>query len=106
MPWQFYLAILLSVAAVVLAVLRIRAEHVGDQESVYLYRPLTMLVIALVAMVAPQPVSVFYKAAVVLALLLAILGEAVMMIKGTPLMVGVIFVSFIGLLYFFALPRK
>lgn len=102
MPWQFYLAVIFSLAALILTVLRLRAEAAGAQDKVYTYRPLVMLCIALVAMVAPEPVSVFYKGAVVLALLLAILGEAVMMIKGTPLMVGVIFVSFCAILYFFA----
>ncbi|MCB0075747.1 MAG: hypothetical protein KDE20_30050, partial [Caldilineaceae bacterium] len=104
MPWQFYLAVIFSLAAVVLAVLRLRieADPTGSGEQSYVYRPLAMLAIALVAMVAPEPVSVFYKGAIVLALLLALLGETVMMVKGTPLMVGVIFVSFCALLYFFA----
>ncbi|MCB0162331.1 MAG: hypothetical protein KDD83_29540, partial [Caldilineaceae bacterium] len=65
MPWQFYLAVIFSLAAVVLAVLRLRIEAAptGSGEQSYVYRPLAMLAIALVAMVAPEPVSVFYKGA-------------------------------------------
>lgn len=106
MPWQFYPALLFSLGALVTAILRIRAEARGDTDTVYVMRPLTMLLIALVAMTAPAPVSIYYKGALVLALLLAILGEAIMMIRGTPTMVGVIFVSLIALLYFFAFASQ
>ncbi len=106
MPWQFYLALLLSVATLVVAVLRVRAETAGEQEQVYLYRPLTMALISLVAMVAPQPVSIFYKGAIVLALLLAVMAEAVMMVRGTATIVAVIFVSLIAVLYLFAFTSQ
>lgn len=106
MPWQFYPALVCSLGAFVTASLRIRADATGDVDTTYILRPLTMVLIALVAMMAPAPVSVFYKGALVLALLLAILGESIMMIRGTPTMVGVIFLSFIALLYLFAFSSQ
>ena len=106
MPYQIYIGGLFSVAALVLLGLRLWAEHRGEQDRVYLYRPLTMVSIAMVAMVAPEPISVFYKGAIILALLLALGGEAIMMISGTPIMVGVIHVSLVSFLYFLAFPSQ
>ena len=106
MPYQIYIGGLFSVAALVLLGLRLWAEHRGEQDRVYLYRPLTMVSIAMVAMVAPEPISVFYKGAIILALLLALGGEAIMMISGTPIMVGVIHVSLVSFLYFLAFASQ
>lgn len=75
------IAIILTLAAFVTAILYLRGEVTQARP---LFRPLTSLLILVVALMAPMPIAIFYKAAVVLALSLTLLRNALELLPTPP----------------------
>jgi uncharacterized membrane protein YhhN len=92
----------LSIAALVFGILHVRAEFREQTDKVAIYRPLTMIVILVIALIAPSPVSAFYKGAIILALVLSIVSDLLMMIPGTPLVIGMVGFTAVSSLFFLA----
>ncbi len=70
----------LSVAVLVSALLHIRAEYQGPRSQVYLFKPLTTILILAVAIAAPQPVHGYYRSAIALGLLFSLAGDVFLML--------------------------
>ena len=101
LSYHYYIGIILAIATPVLSFFCVKAATKQDPERLFIFRPVTMLVIILLAIIAPMPVSTYFKGAIIFGLLVAFLGDALMMIPGTPFIVGLISFSFVALLYFF-----
>ncbi len=102
MTFNHFFGLLLAIATPVLALLCVQESTKENPEKLFVYRPVTMLVILFLAILAPQPVSPMYKGAIIIGLTIALLGDSLMMIPGTPFIVGLISFSFVALLNVFA----
>jgi uncharacterized membrane protein YhhN len=103
--WQLYLAALLSSAAVATTVLDFRLQRQGNGQLNY-YRPLTTLLISLVALLVPLPVGMVYKGAILLGLLLSLLADLLRLVGGTPPVVGAALALHAYLLYCWAFASQ
>ena len=100
--WHFYLALLFAAGALVTGALHIVAEYQEDQAKVYLYKPLTMILLLAVAITAPQPISLFYKGAIVLGLILSLTGDVFLMLPGRLLLAGLMQFLIAHIVYIYA----
>lgn len=106
LSFHHYIGIILAIATPVLSFFCAREATKQNPERLFIFRPVTMLVIILLAIVAPAPVSIYFKGAIICGLLVAFLGDSLMMIPGTPFIVGMISFGFVGLLYFFGFAHE
>ena len=74
------LTVLLSALILGSAVLLIRAEYQESRYSVYLFKPLTTLLILLIALQATKPVTPLYKYAIVAGLVFSLVGDIFLML--------------------------
>jgi uncharacterized membrane protein YhhN len=82
---HFYGMLLLLLAALVTAGHFLWDEYRGVENAPRRYfLPLTIALFVLIALIAPTPVSVYYKAAILLGLLLTLLGNVLALLPGTP----------------------
>lgn len=94
-----YATLLLTLAALGGALFCLWEEYkTGVQVRPY-WQPVIVALILVIALLAPTPVSVFYKAAVLLGLILSLLGSAVRLLPGTPLAVNKAHLLLATLLY-------
>ena len=100
------LAMLLSVTGGVTAFMQVRTSMAPGKSQPYVYALLTMVMISLLAMVTPSPISVFYKGAVILGLLIATFGVVFLTIPDTPLYVGLAHFFVVFFLYFMAFSSQ
>ena len=85
---HFYGMLLLLVGVLAIAIRDLWGEYSSADKGTYAYfQPLTLALIVLIALIAPAPVSVYYKAAILLGLVLTLLGNALGLLPGTPLAV-------------------
>lgn len=100
--WQLYLAGLFALGALVTGVLHIVAEYKKDTAQIYLYKPLTVILILAVAITAPEPVSLFYKGAILLGLILSLTGDILLMLPGRLLLAGLVQFLMAHIVYLYA----
>jgi uncharacterized membrane protein YhhN len=74
------LNISLSALVFVSALLHLRAEAYGPRRAVYLFKPLTMILIILIAARAKHPVSDFYRYAIIAGLIFSLAGDIFLML--------------------------
>ena len=84
------LVIGLTLLALVSAALHIRAESVGPKRNVYLFKPLTMIWIILIALLAESRVSSFYKYMIVAGLICSLLGDIFLMLPSDRFVPGLL----------------
>lgn len=84
------LVIGLTLLALISAVLHIRAESVGPKRNVYLFKPLTMVWIILIALLSKSQVSAFYKYMIVAGLLCSLLGDIFLMLPSDRFVPGLL----------------
>lgn len=85
---HLFVTLLLMIGALATAVLYLWGEHIPRvSRSRPYFLPLTMAIILLIALIVPVPVSIYYKAAIMLGLILALLGSAFRLLPRTPLVV-------------------
>jgi uncharacterized membrane protein YhhN len=84
------LVIVLTLLALVSAVLCIRAESVGPRRNVYLFKPLTLAWIILIALQAKHPVSAAYQYLIVAGLLCSLLGDIFLMLPSDRFIPGLL----------------
>jgi uncharacterized membrane protein YhhN len=84
------LVIGLTILALISAALHIRAESVGPRRNVYLFKPLTMVWIILMALAAGSPVSSFYQDMIVAGLVCSLLGDIFLMLPGDQFVPGLL----------------
>jgi len=102
MTFNHFFGLLLAIATPVLSFLCVRESTKENPEKLFVYRPVTMIVILFLAILAPYPISPTYKGAIIIGLVIALLGDSLMMIPGTPFIVGLISFSFVALVNVFA----
>lgn len=81
---QYYLAIILSIAALVGATLHVRSSLLGLSGRVSVPRPLVTTLVVIVALLAPEPVDMNYKAGILFGLLVSLVADAFATIPGNP----------------------
>jgi uncharacterized membrane protein YhhN len=95
-----YIAILFTIAGVVTAVLQFWPKTSIGQEQPFLFPVVTMIAINIVALLAPDPVNLMYKGAILLGLLLSTLAVVFFYLPDTPVYVAVAHFFVIHFLYF------
>ena len=80
----------LTLLALVSAALCIRAESVGPRRNVYLFKPLTMVWIILIALQARNTASSVYKYLIVAGLLCSLLGDIFLMLPSDRFIPGLL----------------
>lgn len=82
------LPLLLTAAIVLSAAIAIQAEHRGARERVYVFKPLTTLLILLLAATAQDPVSARYQMLVCAGLLFSLAGDMFLMLPRDRFVAG------------------
>lgn len=83
-----YATLLLTIGALVTISLYLWGEYTNrDSRARPYFLPATLLLTLLIAFITPAPVSIFYKAALSLGLILALLANFLRLLPGTPLVV-------------------
>jgi uncharacterized membrane protein YhhN len=80
----------LTLLALISAILHIRAESVGPKRNVYLFKPLTMIWIILIALVAESRVSSIYKYMIVAGLVCSLVGDIFLMLPSDRFIPGLL----------------
>lgn len=93
------LLIILSILALVLASLTIRAKYRASKRQEYVFKPLTMVCIILIAGLAPDPVSTSYQTLILLGLLVSLVGDVFLMLPPDHLPQGLVSFLIAQLLY-------
>ena len=88
MNLNLILSILFAGGACISGVSHIVAEYREQSERIYLLKPLTMVLIIAVAISADVPIATFYKAAIVLGLVLSLMGDIFLVLPGKELVTG------------------
>lgn len=95
------LVALLTILAMCSASLHIRAEYRGPRNQVYLFKPLTTILILLIAVQASEPGLAFYKYAITAGLVCSLAGDIFLMLPSDQFIPGL--ASFlIGHLFYIA----
>jgi uncharacterized membrane protein YhhN len=89
----------LSMLVFASAILTIHAEHRGERRSVYLFKPLTVALIILIAVQAKFPVPSFYRYMIVLGLLFSLVGDVFLMLPRDRFIQGLLSFLVAHLLY-------
>lgn len=80
----------ISVFILISAVLHIRADYAKAQRQVYLFKPLTTVLIILLALSGDNPPTSFYRWAVVAGLLFSLAGDVFLMVPGDRFLAGLV----------------
>jgi uncharacterized membrane protein YhhN len=72
--------ILLSALVLVSALLHLKSERHGPKRAVYLFKPLTVALIILIAARAKNPISDLYRYAIIAGLLFSLVGDIFLML--------------------------
>jgi len=81
---------ILTLLTVASAFLHIRAEYFGPVAQVYLFKPLTMVFILLIAALAQKPVSTTYRGLVIAGLLFSLAGDIFLMLPSDRFIAGLV----------------
>ncbi|MBC7908971.1 MAG: lysoplasmalogenase [Pyrinomonadaceae bacterium] len=81
---------LLSVLIVVSAALTISAEYHGPKRHVYLFKPLTVILIILLAFMPKYPVAPFYRYMIVAGLVCSLVGDMFLMLPSNRFIQGLL----------------
>lgn len=84
------ITLVLSVGALISAVLAIRAEMAGTETQVYIFKPLATILILLIALQAVDAPSTFYKWAIVAGLAFSLAGDILLMLPADLFLFGLI----------------
>jgi len=81
--------IVLTAAAVLTGALHVRAEYRGPRRLVYLFKPLTTVLILTLALTTAVPVSATYRAAIIIGLVCSLAGDVFLMLPKDRFLPGV-----------------
>jgi len=91
-----YATLLLIIGVIATAVLYVRAEYTVPRPY---FQPIIMALILLIALITPEPVGTYYKAAIMLGVILQMVGSAIALLPGVPLVVNKAFTLIALLVY-------
>ena len=81
---------ILTLLAILSASLHIRAEYHGPRYHVYLFKPLTMVFILLIAVQAGKPDASLYKVAIIAGLVCSLAGDVFLMLPSDRFVAGLV----------------
>jgi uncharacterized membrane protein YhhN len=81
---------MLTLLAISSASLHIRAEYHGPRYHVYLFKPLTMIFILLIAVQAKKPDTSLYKVAIIAGLVCSLAGDVFLMLPADRFVAGLV----------------
>lgn len=81
---------ILTVLAMFSASLHIHAEYHGPRHRVYLFKPLTMIFILLIALQAGKPEALLYKYAIIAGLVCSLAGDVFLMLPSDRFIAGLV----------------
>ena len=84
------LTAILTLLAILSAALHIRAEYHGPRYHVYLFKPLTMVFILLIALQARWPDFSRYKVAIIAGLVCSLAGDVFLMLPSDRFIPGLV----------------
>ncbi len=93
---------ILSLFILISASLNIRAEYRGQRRQVYLFKPLTTLLIIVVALTATDPVSPLYQTMIVIGLIFSLGGDVFLMLPSDRFIWGLVSFLIAHLFYIIA----
>lgn len=82
--------VLLSILTLVSALAMIRADYTGLQKQIYLFKPLTMVFIVMIAFGQDASVSTTYKTLILIGLLFSMMGDAWLMMPKDRFIFGLV----------------
>jgi len=80
----------LTVMAIVSALIHLRAEYLGPDWQIYVFKPLTMMFVLLIAVRAEKTTSPRYKRMIALGLSLSLIGDVLLMLPVDLFLPGLI----------------
>ena len=89
----------LTVLAIASMALHLRAEYLGPQWQVYLFKPLTTVLILLMTAQVRRPVSTRYKALILAGLVFSLAGDVFLMLPSDLFIAGLVSFLIAHLLY-------
>jgi uncharacterized membrane protein YhhN len=89
LPAEKMLKAILILLVILSASIHIRAEHRGPRQHVYIFKPLTMAFILLIATLGPA-VSPFYKYMIVVGLVFSMAGDVFLMLPSDRFVAGLV----------------
>lgn len=81
--------ILLTILSALSGALHVRAEYRGPKRQVYLFKPLTVLLVIAIALTIPGPPNGRYRVAVLVGLICSMAGDTFLMLPGDRFLPGV-----------------
>lgn len=94
--------IILTILAIISASIHIWAEYQGPVILIYIFKPLTMVFIILIALLAKKPPSRKYKYAIIAGLLFSMVGDFFLMLPMDLFIAGLISFLIAQLIYTYA----
>jgi len=94
--------IILTILAILSALIHIWAEYQGPDVLIYIFKPLTMLFIVLIAVLAKKPPSRRYKVAIIAGLLFSMLGDTFLMLPIDLFIAGLVSFLIAQVIYTYA----
>ena len=93
------LTVVLMLLALSTASMHIRAEYKGPRSHVYLFKPLTMVVILMIAVSAALPEGSLYSLAIIAGLICSLAGDVLLMLPSDRFIAGLVSFLVAHLLY-------
>ena len=93
------MVVILTLLAILSASLHIRAEYLGPRYHVYLFKPLTMVFILLIAVQAGRLDASRYKYAIIAGLVCSLAGDVFLMLPSDRFVAGLVSFLFAHLFY-------
>lgn len=94
--------IILTILAIISALIHMWGEYQGPDILIYIFKPLTMVLIIIIAVLADNPPSKRYKVAVIAGLLFSITGDAFLMLPLDLFIAGLLSFLVAQLIYTYA----
>jgi uncharacterized membrane protein YhhN len=80
----------LTLAAILSAIIHLRAEYLGPDWQIYVFKPLTIVIILLMAARVEKPISSLYKRWITAALGLSLIGDVLLMLPVDLFLLGLV----------------
>ena len=100
------LVIILTILAFFSAVLTILAAYQKRQLTHYLFKPLTMIFIIVIALLSKNPVSPFYRQLIIAGLIFSLAGDIFLMLPQDRFIPGLVSFLFAHVFYIVAFARE
>ncbi len=85
--------ILLSLLALISAILTIALDLNGSETGLYIFKPVSIILILLIAIVSTKPPSIRYRRTIMAGLVFSLAGDVVLVIPQDLFLIGLIFFS-------------